>query len=347
VFAAVARLRNILYDKGILKSFEFTLPVILVGNLSTGGTGKTPHIEYLINLLKDSYKLATLSRGYGRKTIGFLMATGNSLVEDVGDEPKQYITKYKTIEVAVGEERLEAIPAILTEEPDTELVLMDDGFQHRKIIAGLNILLCSYHRPYFQDYVLPAGMLREPASEAKRARCIIVSKCPNGFSLEEKQQFLRKLKLKAGQQVFFSGLNYGKPYFLLDEERNYTLTKSSEVVLFCGIADPDPLRNYLISNASLKHEFIFRDHYHYSDKDLSQTAAYLVHKGLEKCVLICTEKDAMRLMELKEVIEKLDLKVVVLPVFIEFLFNEGKQFNEFIKSFIEAYIQENKPVKNE
>ena len=204
----VLTIRHKLYDWHILKSTRFEEPVICVGNLNLGGTGKTPHTEYLINLLKDNYHVATLSRGYGRKTNGFKQAENTSTYEDLGDEPMQYFKKFPDIQVAVDEDRVDGVRKLLKSEITPEVILLDDAFQHRRIEAGLNILLTEYQRLYTDDYLFPTGTLRDVRSAAKRADFIVVSKAPKDLKEDEKRQIINKLKPTEKQKVFFSYLEY-------------------------------------------------------------------------------------------------------------------------------------------
>ncbi|MEL6943865.1 MAG: tetraacyldisaccharide 4'-kinase, partial [Bacteroidota bacterium] len=226
-------IRNVFYQNGVLKSVEFNIPTISVGNLSVGGAGKTPHVEYLIRLLKDYINVATLSRGYKRKTKGFMLVNPKNSAEGVGDEPLQYKRKFPDIVVAVGESRTMAIPEIMSKAPNTQVVLLDDAFQHIAIKPSLNILLTEYDHPFSEDYLLPSGRLREWRSAYQRADTIIVTKCPFDLTLEAKEKMLHKLQALPSQKVFFSYYQYGNPYYIFNSKYVGKLVENVDVLLIC------------------------------------------------------------------------------------------------------------------
>ena len=319
VYYAVTSLRNMLYDLGVKKSTSYNFPVICVGNLSVGGTGKTPMIEYLINLLKDDYQVATLSRGYKRKTKGFVLANEHSTAETLGDEPFQFFTKFENdIYVAVDAVRTNGIAQLRLLNKPAEIILLDDAFQHRKVNAGLNILLTTYTKPYFNDFVLPAGNLREPRSGAKRANIIIVTKCPDTLSDMEKSSFVKRIKPEEHQHVFFSTIDYSNTVF--SEERQMPINSVSNFTLVTGIANPNPLVTFLQSK-DLKFEHLnYSDHYNFSEKDI---------KDLEKrSLIITTEKDFMRLKQY----ELLKDKLFYLPI--KVCIDNEQLVNKLIKDFL-------------
>jgi tetraacyldisaccharide 4'-kinase len=235
-------LRSSLYRAGIYKRTEFDLPIISVGNLSTGGTGKTPHIEYLIRLLRARYPVSTLSRGYGRKTSGFRVAGAADTADTIGDEPMQYHYKFNDISVAVGEQRALAVPELLVERPETQIVLLDDAFQHLAILPGMNILLTEYGRLYTRDNLLPAGNLREPRSAASRADILIVTKCPPALGAEEQVAIRAELAPLPHQSLYFTTLDYEAPVPVAGES---TEILSPNLLLLTGIARPGPLLEHL------------------------------------------------------------------------------------------------------
>ena len=326
----IISIRNFFYDKGWLKSFEFDFPIILVGNISTGGTGKTPHIEYLIRLLKQNYKVATLSRGYKRKLKGYALSTELSLVEDIGDEPKQFKQKFPDIEVAVSENRVNGVYYLLNDEPATQVILMDDGFQHRRIKPGLQIILTEYSNLFSDDLILPAGNLREPKSGKKRADIIIVSKCPATITESEKNKIEQKLNLISGQHLFFTSLEFEPIKPLFEDQQKTELLKGDKAVLITGIADAKLLKSYLKNNCELIRSVSFPDHHYFSVQDIGRM-------GRESKTIISTEKDAMRLMEQKEEILKNGLSVFIVPVSVRFLFNGEITFNQLITAYINRY----------
>ena len=217
IYGFVIWVRNKLYDKNILKSASFNFPVICVGNLSVGGTGKTPMVEYLIRLLKTEYKVATMSRGYKRKTKGFAIANNNTTALDIGDEPMQFYKKFPDITVSVAEERLVSIPQLLHDKPNTNVIILDDAFQHRQVKAGLNILLTEYRDLFTRDFILPAGNLRDLKSSYKRADIIVVTKCKSHLNEEEKSQIIKEIKPLAHQKIFFTKIEYASPYHLFNK----------------------------------------------------------------------------------------------------------------------------------
>src|SRR5687768_15621527 len=221
IYGIVIWIRNKLYDKNFWKPVSFNFPLICVGNLATGGTGKTPMVEYLIRLLRDHYKIATLSRGYKRKTRGYALADENSTALSIGDEPMQFHKKFPEIPVSVAEERIEGIPQLLHDRPETEVIILDDAFQHRKVKAGLNILLTEYKNLYTRDFLLPAGDLRDMKSSRKRADIIIVTKCVSHLAESEKEKIIDEIDPMEHQQVFFTKIEYGSPYHLFSKEEMF------------------------------------------------------------------------------------------------------------------------------
>lgn len=319
VYYAVTSLRNKLYDLGIKKSTSYNFPVICVGNLSIGGTGKTPMIEYLINLLKDDCKVATLSRGYKRKTKSFQLANEFSTAESLGDEPFQFYNKFKNdILVAVDSDRVNGINQLKQLDNPPNVVLLDDAFQHRKVKAGLNILLTTYNNPYFSDFVLPTGNLREPRSGAKRADIIIVTKCPNNLSEAEKSKFVKQILPKENQHVFFSSINYSK--FVFSSENKKNLDAVNNFTLVTGIANARPLVSFL-KEKNLKFEHLnFKDHYEFSVQDIL---------ALEKReFIVTTEKDFMRLKQYASLKDKL----FYLPIAVSI--SDEAVINKLIKDFV-------------
>src|SRR6202012_365450 len=238
IYGAIVWLRNRMYDAKFFTSIGFTVPVITVGNLSTGGTGKTPHVEYLIRLLQYRFRVATMSRGYKRHTPGFLVADENSNALRIGDEPMQYHMKYPELVVSVAEERMIGIPALLQRRPDVDVILLDDAYQHRSVKAGLTVLITDYSRPFYSDHILPFGSLREGRNAYKRANVVIVSKCPLDLTKEQAKAIEQKIAPQPHQQVFFTGIHYDRPYNLITGEEVSLSGKS--IILVCGIARPEP-----------------------------------------------------------------------------------------------------------
>ncbi|MGX5818996.1 tetraacyldisaccharide 4'-kinase [Chitinophaga lutea] len=334
LYGLVLWIRNRLYDGGMLTSVEFDLPVISVGNLSVGGTGKTPHVEYLIRLLKDRYRVATLSRGYNRKTRGYLLAGADSTASDIGDEPMQFHRKYPDVTVCVGEERMLAVPQLLGDRPETQVILLDDAFQHRSIKPGLNLMVTDYSRRFTRDHVVPAGRLREGRKGYLRADAIIVSKCPPALSEQEKTAITREIDPQPHQQLYFTTLQYGSPFPLLPEGPA-AIPPGASVLVACGIARPEPLVQHLLQSHTNVHLLAFPDHYYYSQKDLEKMKQELdALEGSDK-VIVTTEKDAVRLQLLADRIRALQLPLMVLPVEVQFLFGAAGSFNNYIFDYVE------------
>ncbi|HEX6332889.1 MAG TPA: tetraacyldisaccharide 4'-kinase, partial [Flavisolibacter sp.] len=237
-------LRNWMYDRKIFRSTNFGLPLICVGNLAVGGTGKSPMVEFLVAHLHGRYRVATLSRGYKRKTRGYILAGPGTTANEIGDEPMQFYRKFPDVPVAVGEERLVAIPQLLHDRPDTQAIILDDAFQHRAIRAGLNILLTDYSNLFTRDFFLPTGDLRDARSSYRRADFVIVTKCPAALTEQERQSLVQEIKPLPHQKMYFTTILYGTPYHLTRKEF-YFMDEQTEVLLVTGIANPRPLKNYL------------------------------------------------------------------------------------------------------
>ncbi|REG90807.1 tetraacyldisaccharide 4'-kinase [Flavobacterium aquicola] len=288
LYGFITGIRNFLFDRGILKSYSFDLPVIAVGNLSVGGTGKTPQIEYLIRLLGNQYKLATLSRGYKRQSKGFVLATENSDALELGDEPYQFYQKFTNIQVAVDADRKNGIEKLLSAASKPDIILLDDAFQHRKVKAGLYIMLTSYGDLYCNDFILPAGNLRESRSGVKRANIVIVTKCPPDLSLEAQNAIKSKLNLSLNQSLFFTFIEYDEIVYSDKKTIKADEVKVMEKLLLAGIAKPESFFAYL------KHGndecMTFPDHHHFSESELQE----IKEKAMGK-IIVTTEKDYVRL----------------------------------------------------
>ncbi|GIQ58487.1 tetraacyldisaccharide 4'-kinase [Flavobacterium collinsii] len=292
LYGLITSVRNFLFDKGILKSTSFDIPVIAVGNLSVGGTGKTPQIEYLIRLLSDRYKVATLSRGYKRKSEGYVLASETSNAEILGDEPFQFYQKFPNIQVAVDANRRNGITQLLSQTEKPQVILLDDAYQHRKVKAGFYILLSSFDDLYADDFMLPTGNLRESRSGAKRADIVVITKCPKELSEQKQEEIRLKLKLKCSQQLYFTFIDYDDFIYGIDEKMAVSNVKSESKLLLAGIAKPSPFFDYLKNE---KDECLtFPDHHHFSDADLET----IQNKAQNKRV-ITTEKDYVRLKDSK------------------------------------------------
>ena len=271
------------------------MPIINIGNLSMGGTGKTPHTEYLIRLLQDKYKVATLSRGFGRKEYGFKIADENSTALSIGDEPLQYFKKYgDKISVAVESNRVHGVMDLCREKEDVNLILLDDAYQHRSIHAGLTILITDYSHPFYSDFILPVGNLREFRIGKKRADIIVVSKCPD-FKKLDKKSIIEKIKPTQGQSVFFSRIKYGQ-IMALDNLSSFDDLTGQKIILVTGIANSDSLKSHLSEKNEILHHFNFNDHHKFSQNDLVEIHNLFDKFASPETILLTTEKDAMRLL---------------------------------------------------
>jgi tetraacyldisaccharide 4'-kinase len=334
LYGGIVILRNWLYDRRWLRSTTFNLPLICVGNLSVGGTGKSPMVEYLIGHHKGSFRLATLSRGYKRKTKGYALAGDRSTALEIGDEPMLFHHKFPDVPVAVGEERLVAIPQLLHDRPDTQAIVLDDAFQHRPIRAGLNILLTDHGNLYTRDFFLPTGDLRDSRSSAQRAQVIVVTKCPADLSVNEKAALTRELAPTKNQRLFFTTIVYGTPYHITGEAF-IQLTDDTEVLLVTGIANPRPLKNYLEQRTHTYSMMHFGDHHIFSIDDWKDIQKRFQELTGERKLILTTEKDAMRLLKFENELGSMPFYVV--PIEHRFLFEEGTQFDSIVHNFIQEF----------
>ena len=327
LYGEIVTIRNKLYDKGVLRSTSFDIPIIVVGNLSVGGTGKSPQIEYLVRLLQNDYKIAVLSRGYKRKTKGFIIANENSTVKQIGDEPMQFFRKFKNIIVAVDADRVNGINQlkILPNKPD--IILLDDAYQHRKVEAGYNILLTPYDKLYIDDTMLPAGDLREKVTGANRAQVIIVTKCPENLTEEEQFKIADKLQPEMHQTVFFSKIAYaetikGLKKIKIDELYAY------KVLLVTGIAKTKPLCEFLNGEKIDFQHLKYSDHHDFTEKDLTKIQYAFNQIKSDKKLILTTEKDYVRAFD------STHKNIYFLPIETTFLEHQN-DFNTLIKNYVE------------
>ncbi len=339
LYGVIVWLRNRLYDTGFSSSVEFSVPVICVGNLSVGGTGKTPHVEYLIRLLQYRYAVATMSRGYKRSTQGFLLADASSNALRIGDEPMQYYLGFPDIAVSVAEERMTGIPLLLQRSPGFEVIILDDAFQHRSVKAGLNILITDFNRPFYKDYILPYGRLREGRSAYKRAGVIVVSKCPPDLSRAAADAMIALIQPMGGQQVFFSTIRYGAPYALLSREKQPIAGR--HIVLVCCIARPEPLVAHLRTVAADVHVLAYPDHHYFGSRDLEEIRQAFAAWDVPDKIVVTTEKDATRLLLHWELVAEMALPVIVLPIEVSILFGEGPRLDHRVEQYVQLTHEEN------
>ncbi len=299
LYTLATNFRNHLYNIGYTKSFEFEVFTINVGNLTVGGTGKTPHVEYLLRLLKNNFKISTLSRGYGRKTKGFILADNNSSAKQIGDEPMQFYKKfYPEVQIAVGEERALAIPCILLEKPAIDLIILDDAFQHRAVKPHLNILITDYRRLFYKDFPFPSGRLRESRRGAKRADVVVVSKCSEDMQEEEKQ-IIRSNILRyslTDVPIFFTKITYGNPHSVFQNTSpiDFKKDRNLQIVLISGIAQPKVFENYVAGMGKVLNHFIFPDHHFYTISDLKKVFELYDSVKNDQIIILTTEKDYVK-----------------------------------------------------
>lgn len=334
VYGLVVMIRNRLYDKGYLHYAEFNFPIICIGNIAVGGTGKSPMVEYLVNLLHPQFKIATLSRGYKRKTKGYALANETTTALEIGDEPMQFHIKFPDVAVAVGEERIVAIPNLLQDVPDLQAIILDDAFQHREVKAGFNILLTEFSNLYTQDFFLPTGDLRDEWRSAKRSNIIIVTKCPPDLSTEKKQKLIRGINPLPTQKIFFTKIEYDIPYHIIHKTKK-EITNEDEVLLVCGIANPTPLKEYLLNRTQTYYQKDYNDHHIFTIDDLNEIKSRFDDMDADKKIILTTEKDAVRLTKFSDKLQELPL--YVLPIRHQFLFDESEQFNMAVISFIQNF----------
>ncbi|MFW6290402.1 MAG: tetraacyldisaccharide 4'-kinase [Mariniphaga sp.] len=340
LYGLIVYFRNMLYDLNLFKSKEFDVTVISIGNITVGGTGKTPHVEYLVNLLKERFQVATLSRGYRRKTKGFYFVNTGSTVREVGDEPLQIKRKFPDITVSVCENRVEGVEKILTREDQKtpDVILLDDAFQHRRITPVINILLIDYNRPLKEDSLLPAGALRESASQLRRANVIIFSKCPPSEVTPIMRRVMQnEVGLRPYQSMFFTTYEYGKmiPVFGGGElGKDFYEKHSYAILIVTGIAYPRLIPEYLKQFTSETDIVSFPDHHYYKTDDIRMIMGKFAQLKNEKKIIITTEKDAVRFGELSDLDEEFKNALYYLPVKVKFIDEEGKLFNKKILNYV-------------
>jgi len=334
LYAVGIALRNSLYDTKLLRSISFSVPVISVGNLSIGGAGKTPHVEYLIEILAPYINVAVLSRGYKRKSKGFRIINTQDQVSDSGDEPLQYKRKYQDIAVAVSESRATGIPELIKFFPAAQCVLLDDAFQHRSVQPGLNILLTEYELPYTQDYLLPVGRLRETRSGAQRADVIVISKCPATISSELRAEMVKAIAPQGHQIVLFSKYKYFRPYALFSPSERITLNEDTVVLLLCAIAASEYLESYISEQVSEVITYKFEDHHYFTDRDLSTLQRSFDNRTEQTKIILTTEKDSVRLWEHRSFIQQHRLPIYVLPIKVDFMDHDGDIFDKLVKDYL-------------
>lgn len=337
IYGAVTSYRNRRYDAGACTTYEAPVPVISVGNITAGGTGKTPHTEYLIHLLGDRCKLAVLSRGYRRSTRGYLLAGPSSSAYEIGDEPYQMHLKYPDAIVAVCEKRAEGIRRLL-DDVSPEVIVLDDAFQHRAVTPSLNILLVNWNRNIMQDRLLPAGLLREPVKGRSRADIIIVTKCPEDIDDDAMNEMSDSLRTSPGQSVFFSTMKYGELIAFHDPACHRSIASINHdtyLIIATGIASPGSLVETLSAYTTHIEQFSFGDHHNFTENDITAISRAYARSGSDDCLIVVTEKDAARLRSM-EMAEGLSSHIFVLPISVSFI-RDGEKFDDAVLKHIDHF----------
>ncbi len=328
--------RNWLFDVGIKRSKAFSIPIISVGNITVGGSGKTPHVEYLIRLLQDKMKIAVLSRGYKRKTHGYVLADKDTTTFQIGDEPFQMHQKFPNIHVAVDTKRVRGIENLQADETtkDTDVILLDDAFQHRYVKPGINILLVDYHRLIIYDKMLPAGRLREPLSGKNRADIVIITKCPKDLKPMEFRVLTKAMNLYPFQKLYFTCINYDTPKGVFTEKPlPLDALQEYHVMLLTGIASPKQMEHDLKPMVKSMSSLSFGDHHRFKGKDIDRINETFEQMP-EPRIIITTEKDAVRLREAEGLYEKVKTSIYELPIKVSFMLDQEENFNEKIISYV-------------
>ena len=338
-YGLVVKLRNTMFEIGLLKSRSFSVPVISVGNITVGGTGKTPHVEYLVKLLKDIFNVAVLSRGYKRKSKGFILAGETSTMQEIGDEPYQMKQKFPQVSIAVDKNRCHGIDMLTEQDESLDVILLDDAFQHRYVKPGINILLVDYHRLIIYDTLMPAGRLREPLSGKDRADIVIVTKCPKDMKPMEYRVIVKAMSLYPYQKLFFTTLDYGKPYPMFPKETrlrdiSLSLLADKNVLLLTGIGSPEQMIHDVTPLAATLTPLTFRDHHQFKGKDVQLINSTFDGMAEPKCI-ITTEKDATRLQTLEGLSEEVRQRIYILPIEIKFMQEQDTNFNQQIISYVQ------------
>ncbi len=334
LYGLIVKVRNYLFDWGILKSISFSKPLICVGNITVGGTGKTPHVEYLIRLLYKDFKVATLSRGYGRKTKGFYYVNENSTSNEVGDEPLQMKLKFPSVKVAVDGDRRNGIAHLINDNLNLDIIILDDAMQHRWVKPGFTILLVDFNRLITRDFFMPMGRLRDSVKEKRRAEIVIITKCPLDLSNEQMNAVRKELDLHSNQNIYFTGIGYGEPKPIFAEYgKELVLNGRQDIFAFAGIANPTFFYSHVKSKAKLIESYTFADHFTFSKSKISPIFEnYLKYKSLDKSI-VTTEKDAARLRGIENLDEEFKKALFYIPIEIKFIDNQENSFTNQILTY--------------
>ena len=340
LYGFIIKIRNLLYDINVFSSTEFQQVVISVGNLTVGGTGKTPQTEYLINLLNANFNIAVLSRGYKRKTKGFVMVSHTTTSEEVGDEPKQIHSKFNNTKVAVCEKRVLGIKTLLEKDNKITAFILDDAYQHRKIKPSFSILLTDYSNLFYEDKFLPYGTLRDSVSQYRRANIIIVTKCPIDLKLVDKNNIIIKIKLMPSQSIYYTYIKYGTPLLCFNKiaqnESQIKIQKNKTTILIVsGIASSNSFVKHIREKISDKIiELNYPDHHSYNEKDIQKIHKIFTEIKNSDKIILTTEKDAVRLRDNIFIKDELKKIIFYLPIQTDFLFNSTETFNNQILNHV-------------
>ena len=333
IYGTIIWLRNWLYKSNFIGSTDFEIPVISVGNLSVGGTGKTPFVELLIELLYTDFKVGILSRGYKRKTSGYIAVQSHHTAKDVGDEPLMLKLKYPMTNVSVGEQRVFAIPKMLHEFPDTKVILLDDAFQHQSVRPDINILLTTYDKPFWNDSILPLGTLREFVAGKDRANIIVVTKCPENLNEKEQAKIIEKIKPTVNQKVFFTSIKYGVAYNLLNGNDRLEFNKNASEILVTGIANAESLKNYLSEKSKEIIHFNFSDHHFFEQHELET-----IKKNYPTFTRwITTEKDGVRLAAHSKWLAENNISLYCISIKTQLIGRNKEYFSSVVKGFLQHF----------
>lgn len=333
IYSFLVFIRNKLFDIKILSSKEFDIPIISVGNITAGGTGKTPTTEYLISLMRNEFSIATLSRGYKRKTRGYILASLDSRTTDIGDEPKQIKQKFPEVIVSVCESRVKGILKILRGNNNVNAIILDDAFQHRHVSPGISILLIDYNRPLAHDHILPYGYLRESAHQMKRANIILITKCPREIKPIEKRIIEKDLHLFPYQSLYFTTIKYAKACSVYHKDKNIELD-DRPILLVSGIANPSQLLAHVKGFSKNVQHISYPDHYSYTQKDIDHITQRFSNIADDRKVIVTTEKDAMRILDFENLPVELTDKIYFIPIEIEFMYKDNDTFNKQILNYV-------------
>jgi tetraacyldisaccharide 4'-kinase len=339
LYGLVISIRNLCYDHNLIRSHEFPIPIVSVGNITVGGTGKTPHVEYLVEMLKDRFNVAVLSRGYKRRTRHFILAGTDSRVNDIGDEPVQIKRKFPGVHVAVDRKRVNGVRKLMEGIPGLDVILLDDAFQHRRIRPGLSVLLIDFNHPITRDRLLPVGRLREKAREKRRANIILVTKCPDRLKTTERRRLARELMLYPSQHLYFTKLVYREPVPLFRDAKPGLLpsqikTLSPDILMVTGIANPVTFKMHLLKISPNIVEMIYPDHHNFRQRDIDDILRSYRNMAGENRFIFTTEKDAVRLRKFVNIDVEIKNRIYYIPIAIDFLNGDGGNFNHQILNYV-------------